>query len=144
MNFKSKFMKKIISSILIVLIFGIGLIAFAETTNAKKTVDLTCMQSAVEKRDGAIITAWDKYTASVKSALETRKSALKSAWTITEKTERISAIKTAWNNYKSSIKTTRQTWMKERKATWQTWKTDAKACAGNAEDKTTESVDNTL
>lgn len=137
-------MKKIISSILIVFIFGIGLIAFAETTNTKKTVDLTCMQIAVEKRDNAIITAWDKYTASVKSALETRKSALKSAWAITDKVQRVAAIRTAWSNYKSAIKTARKTWATEKRSAWQTWKTDAKTCKGNAEDKTTESADNTL
>jgi len=141
MNFYFKFMKKIIFFVAIASIIALPIFVLAKN-NA--TVDLTCMQNAVEKRDSAIITAWDKYSASVKSALETRKSALKSAWTITEKTERISAIKTAWNNYKSAIKTTRQTWMKERKATWQAWKTDAKTCKGNAEDKTTESVDNTL
>jgi len=133
-------MKKII--FLIILALFVALPVYALTP--KPPIDYNCMQNAVEKRDGAIITAWDKYTASVKSALEARKSALKSAWTITEKTERISAIRTAWANYKSSIKTTRQTWAKERKATWQTWKTDAKTCKGNAEDKTTESVDNTL
>ena len=134
-------MKKIIiSSILMLFCLSFYLPVLA----AAPAADLTCMQNAVDKRDSAIITAWDKYSAAAKSALEVRKAALKSAWAITDKTQRVTAIRKAWNDYKAAIKSARKAFASEKKAVWKTWKTDAKACKGNAEDKTSESVDNTL
>jgi hypothetical protein len=147
--------KLILSSILAIFIFGIiVLIASAQTDtgttgnkdlkNIIKTVDLPCMQTATQTRDTAIISAWTKLTSAVKTALTTRQSALKEAWAITDKTQRIAAIKKAWTDYKTAIKSARTTWAKDKKAAWQQFKTDAKNCRGNAEDKTSESIDNSL
>ena len=112
--------------------------------NANKAVDLTKMQAAVDTRDSAIILAWDKYTTDVKSTLETRETALKAAWALTDKTARKTAIKGAWTNYRNAIKSAREALKKAKNDAWAQWKIDSKAAKGNAEDNTSISVDNSL
>jgi hypothetical protein len=114
----------------------------ANSTN--RTVDLAKMQAAVDTRDSAIILAWDKYSTDVKSALETRKTALKAAWALTDKATRKTAIKGAWTNYRKAIKLARETFKKAKNDAWTQWRIDSKAAKGNAEDNTSMSVDNTL
>ena len=107
------------------------------------TVNLACMQTAVGKRDTAIISAFDVFYAATKQALETRKTALTSAWGITDKTQRKTALTAAWKVYKDTQKTARQTLNKARKDAWQNFYTDRKACgtSGASEDQGTESMD---
>ena len=89
---------------------------------------LACVQTAVDTRDTAIITAFDAYSASVKTALETRKTALKAAWALTTSKERKDAIKKAWKEYTSTTKTAKNTLKTSRKAAWTKFKEDFKAC----------------
>lgn len=116
----------------------------SNVSNKNKTVDLVKMQAAIDTRDTAILLAWDKYSTDVKSALEARKTALKAAWALTDKAIRKTAIKGAWTTYRSAIKSARETWRKAKKDAWIQWKIDSKAAKGNAEDNTSESVDNSL
>jgi uncharacterized protein YqgV (UPF0045/DUF77 family) len=116
----------------------------SNANNKNKTVDLTKMQAAVDTRDTSILLAWDKYSTDVKSALEARKTALRAAWALTDRTTRRTAIKGAWTTYRNAVKSARETWRKNKKAAWTQWKIDAKAAKGNAEDNTSESVDNSL
>ena len=77
-------------------------------------VVVSCIKTALEKRETAISSA---YT----TALTTRKTALLVAWDKTTKSEVKTAIANAWKSYKStknaSIKTA-----------WNTYKTDVKNC----------------
>lgn len=116
----------------------------SNANGANKTVDLSKMQAAVDARDTTIILAWDKYSADVKSALETRETALKSAWALTDKAARKTAIKEAWTNYRNAIKSAREALKKAKNDAWTQWKIDSKAAKGNAEDNTSMSVDNSL
>lgn len=111
---------------------------------APKTVDLACMQNSVDKRDTAIISSWDKFTSVVKSALETRKAALKSAWSNSDAKARREVIKKSWSDYRNTIRTARKTFNSERKAVWNKFNVERKNCGGLPEDATTESVDNQL
>lgn len=127
----------------------LALPVIADNTNsnansANKTVDLTKMQFAVDTRDTAVLLAWDKYAEDVKSALKTRRTALKAAWALTDKTTRRTAIKGAWTDYRNAVKTTRESFKKAKKDAWTQWKLDSKAAKGNAEDDTSISVDNSL
>lgn len=155
-------MKKfVIAAILSGLTLSTGVLAqTAETTTApvvltattatptvkaiERKLDLACMQTSVEKRDNAIIAAWDKFTPAIKTALETRKTALKSAWTNTDKKARREAIKKTWTDYRDAVKTTRKTFNSERKAVWKTFNVERKSCGGLPDDATTEAVDNQL
>lgn len=116
----------------------------SNANNANKTVDLAKMQVAVDTRDTAVLLAWDKYATDVKSALEARKTALKAAWALTDKTTRKTAIKGAWTSYRNAIKLARETFKKAKNSAWTQWKLDSKAAKGNAEDNTSISVDNSL
>lgn len=118
--------------------------AFAETTTGtnsslkmerSQTVDGACMSSAVDKRDTALIAAFDTFSAAVKSAYTTRKDALKAAWLITDVTQRRAALKTAWEAFRKSQKAAREAFRKSKQAAWKQFKTDAKACKGNVSDE---------
>ena len=61
----------------------------------KKTVDLVCMQAAVEKRENALIEVLDVFASSVKSALQSRRDGLKAAWAISDKKDRAVTIRKA-------------------------------------------------
>lgn len=89
---------------------------------------LGCVSTAVEKRDNAIIAAWNTFSASAKTALETRRDALKAAWLLTDKTARRAAIKKAWIDFRASTKTARTTFNKARRDSWTQYKTDLRAC----------------
>jgi len=106
-------------------------------------VNLACMQTAVGKRDTAIISAFDAFYTTTKQALETRKAAMVSAWGITDKAQRKTALTTAWKTYRDTQKAARQTLNKARKEAWQTFYTDRKACGttGASEDSGTEAMD---
>ena len=93
-------------------------------------VDLACMQTAVEKRDNAMIAALDAYHASWKAALQTRRDELKAAWGIQDKNQREDAIRAAWRKFRESKKSARDTFRTARKNAWKTFKTDARACRG--------------
>lgn len=118
---------------------------FAQTTNtsAKPSVDIVCVQTAIDNRDIAILGAADAYTTAWKSALETRRTALKDAWNNTDKNLRRSAIQTVWNQFKQSMTNTKTDFKNTRTATWQKFYSDRKTCNPNAafDDRTTSGVD---
>ncbi len=94
----------------------------------RATLDLTCMKSAVEKRENAIIAAWDKFSGAVKSALEMRKSELLAAWDIQDKTQRRAAIQAAWTKFRTSRISATQTLRQERLESWKQFRIDRAAC----------------
>lgn len=122
--------KKIIILSVVSLCVLVGALAVsAKTTNsASKQMDLSCMKTAVEKRETAMQSAFDKFSSSIKSALQSRKSALSAAWSITDKKERNTAIKTAWANFKTSKKSTVETFRTERLAAWKQFVKNRKEC----------------
>ncbi|MDO8601298.1 MAG: hypothetical protein Q7R46_01300 [bacterium] len=98
------------------------------TKNTPKITDIACVQTAVDKRETAIASAWNSLNSSINSALSARKDALKTAWTIPDANQRKTAIKTAWKNFKSADKAARTAFKRAQKAAWTQFKTDAKAC----------------
>lgn len=133
--------KKIINAIVAISFLAIAGTAFftakaedssASTKNNAKTVDLACAQTAVEKRENAVASAWSSLNSSITATLATRKDALKIAWAITDANQRRTAIKTAWTNSKSADKTARTAFRKAQKAAWTQFKTDAKSCRATA------------
>lgn len=92
--------------------------------------DPACIQAAIEKRDSAIIGAFDKFYASVKGALEARKTALKDAWAKTDKKERLGALEKARIAWRSAFKDARASLTKDKKAAWNQYKVARKDCKG--------------
>jgi len=146
-------------TLIAVSLFATALPVFAQTTSSTpapsstpipshspmpKPIDLACMQTAIGKRDGAIISALDAYYNAAKSALTTRQSALQAAWGMTDKKTRTSAQRKAWSDYRASIKTARKTFQNARTSAWKGFATDAKACRGTTEEFGSQTTDEQL
>lgn len=99
-------------------------------TSTPPIMDLACMQTAVDKRDTAIIAAFSNFTSTTTSALGMRKQNLVEAWKLTDKKARRDAIKRAWNFYTTSVKIARRAFNASRKAAWKQFYTDRKSCKG--------------
>ncbi len=118
-----------------IVVFGGVSFVFADeqttTTPPKKTTtafDPACIQSAIETRDTAIIAAFDKFHAAAKSALETRKTALKEAWAKPTWQERKTAVKAAWAAYSKALKEARTTFKQEKKDAWKQFHSNRVNC----------------
>lgn len=98
------------------------------TKPAPKPFDPVCIQNAIEKRDTAVIAAFDKFSSTIKSALGVRKDALKAAWAKPTAKERRAAVKAAWDAYKKSTREAVAAAKKERKAAWDQFRKDRIAC----------------
>lgn len=103
-------------------------LALTPTPVPPKTVNVVCIQAAIDKRDTAVTSAYDTLHTSIVAALNTRKEALKNAWTKTDRIERRTALKNAWAIYHTSRRSAQQAWRASRRSAWQTFRTEAKSC----------------
>jgi len=108
------------------LVFAVG--TTTPAANQAVVFNPTCIQNAVEKRDTAIIAAWDKFSLAAKTALETRKTALKEAWAKGSAKERRVAVKAAWTAYSKAIRDARNIFKKEKKDAWTQFHKDRVFC----------------
>lgn len=113
---------------------------------ATSTLDVICIQKVVDTRDSAIITAADGYYTSTKSALETRRDALKNAWAISKVKERKVAIKKAWADFTKAQKEAKRKLQKAKSAAWKQYRADRKGCGKQAisDDSAGEGADSQL
>lgn len=100
-----------------------------------RTVDLACVQTAVEKRDNAIISAVDTYASAVKTVLQTRRDALKAAWSIADKKQRRSALRAAWDAFQGTSKNVTKGLRSAKRDAWMQFNKDQRLCNGNAGDE---------
>lgn len=98
------------------------------TSTPSRIIDLVCMQTAVGKRDNAVISAVGKFSASSTAALTARRDALKTAWTKTDKKERKDALKTAWKTYLLEARRARKDLNRAKYDAWRQYNLDRKAC----------------
>ena len=92
------------------------------------TVQLSCVSTAVEVRENAIIAAHDAFAVSIKSALTVRRDALKAAWNIADKATRETARKSAWTTFRTSSQAAHTAMRAARVAAWTTFNTSATVC----------------
>jgi len=97
-----------------------------------KNVDIACMKTAVEKRENALLSAYDVYAGKLKTARETRKTDLLAAWSIQDPKERQTAVKSAWDKFRQSVKTATIEWNQSKKTIWIQFAQDAKSCKASA------------
>lgn len=95
-------------------------------------VALECIGNAVGTREESIMSAQETFSASIKTALQTRKDALRSAWNNTNAKERKTAVKSVWNNFKTGSKTAVNALKDSRKSAWSAFETARKNCKGGA------------
>ncbi len=111
---------------------------FAETTTPevgatpvtppKATLDIACVQAAVDVREGAIDTAFSTFSSSVSAALSARKTALHDAWGMTDSAARRAARNKAWTDYRAGNKAAFAALRTDRKAAWTAFASASKAC----------------
>ncbi len=89
-----------------------------------------CVGAAVDNRETALMTALVAYTAAVKTALQTRKDALKAAWTLTDAKAIKAAVKAAWTKFKQDHKIALEAKRKAVKLAWTTFEAERKVCGG--------------
>ena len=93
-----------------------------------KTVDIACVQKAVDTRESAIDTAFGTFSTSISAALTARKSALHAAWGLTDAKERRAARKKAWSDFRSASRAAHKVLKDARHNSWSAFEKAAKAC----------------
>jgi hypothetical protein len=104
-----------------------------KSTKPEVTLNVSCIQNAIEKRDSAVIAAHSVYNTSIVNALTARKDALKAAWAKTTRKERAEARNAAWTTFRTSHKSAHSALRTVRVASWNTYNTDMKACGVDKE-----------
>jgi hypothetical protein len=129
MTSKTTFSKtnlSVATALLAVLAFSLPFATHAATAKVKKTVDKTCIQTAVGVREEAIIEAFETYYTSLTEALTDRKTALNEAWGMEEGGNRKAAIKDVWTDWKSDKKAAHAELKSDKKAAWEKFKSTVK------------------
>lgn len=100
----------------------------ATSTKDRKKAKLnqTCMQTAVDTREAAILKAFKDSNTRTVDALTIRGTALHDAWGLTDQKARNTAIKNAWSTWKSAKKADNKSLANDRKSAWTTFKATAK------------------
>ena len=94
----------------------------------KETLNISCVQVAVDAREGTIDQAFATYSGKMTTALTARKTALHNAWGITDATARKSARDAAWTAYKTAAKAAHTELKTTKQKAWSDFKTASKAC----------------
>lgn len=105
--------------------------AFAQGTTTPTppaTVDLICMQKAVETHENASITASTTFSTNLKKLQETKRDALKAAWTLADQQKREEAVRTAMKNFMEGMKLENQAMKKAEKDSNKQFREDSKKC----------------
>ena len=130
-------MKRLLALPVIWLILGTVAIATEIRTNdplpARQQLSgviLSCVATALDTRDTAVIAAVTAFQNGNLAALNTRKTALLAAWTKTTKSELKSAISAAWKIYQASMKDLKKVNDTAKKSAWSVFVAAVKVCKG--------------
>lgn len=113
------------------------------TTGGSSRVNLSCVITALDKREAAIQSAASTHASAVQTALQNRKSALDSAWSNTDRKSRRVAIRAAWRDFQTAVRKTRSDYRTAARAAWNAFYPDRKSCGRGAasDDPATHAVD---
>ena len=98
----------------------------------KPEINVGCLQNAIDKRDTAIISSWDVFSPVIKTALETRKSALKDAVVKPTLKEKRMAVRAAWDAFRKTTRDARKKLQESRRVAWKQFRTNARLCGPQA------------
>jgi hypothetical protein len=121
-------------TLLTIALLASPLFASAQTTTATSTTAVTsqtkivCAQTAVEKRDAAIIAGHNNFNTAIVSALTARKDSVKAAFALTDKTAIKEARKNSNATFSASVKNSHSAMRTLRINSWNTFKSDMKIC----------------
>ena len=121
-------------TLLTIALLASPLFTSAQTTVATSTAatltqtKIVCAQTAVEKRDVAIIAGHNNFNTAITTALTARKDAVKSAFALKEKNAVKEARKTYNNTFSTSIKKAHTDMRTVRVNAWNAFKNEMKIC----------------
>lgn len=125
-------MKKISITLATLSLIAVPLLASAQlnatTTGNMPARNVICIQSAIEKRETALIAGHNSFNTSIVSALTVRKDGLKSAYALTEKGATKTAKKAVWSKFKTDGKAAHDSMRSVRKGSWNTFNADMRVC----------------
>lgn len=120
-------------------------LSFSASAFAAETINVSCIQGAIETRESSIMSALDTYNVAIKNALIVRKDALKAAWAITNKDQRRDAIKAARSAMETAAKDAMKTKRDANKTAAGVFKTTMKnTCRQSNTDSASEGSDGQL
>lgn len=103
---------------------GLGRTLGMRFWNASTSASTTaCVQEAVDTRESALGTAWTAYNTAVTAALLARHEALFDAWEISAAADRNTALKSAWKTWGTANKEVHKTFKTARNTAWKTYRT---------------------
>lgn len=137
-------MKKISITLAVASLIAVPLLASAQaiatsTTSSMPARNVVCIQSAIEKRETALIAGHNTFNTSIVNALTARKDGLKSAYALTDKGATKTAKRAVWSKFKVDGKAAHDSMRSVRKASWSAFNTDMRAC-GVTHDETPHAV----
>lgn len=110
-----------------------------------RALDMTCMQTAVDVRETALMSALEAFQSQMISAMEKRKTAFSSVWTGTEISSNRSRYSATWSTWKKEHKVARDTLRRDREAAWKTFRTTAtESCKAKLPKEESASQEGTL
>lgn len=110
------------------LLSGLIGLSIAAPAFAATTYNVQCVQTAIEKRESSYVVALDGYYATTRSAMITRKDALKNAMALSDSLQRKTAIKTATKNFSTTLKNARKIHRDLEKQANKLYKAESKVC----------------
>ena len=103
--------------------------AEAATTRTKtKKANPTCVATAIDKREAALVKGYETSRNSIIAAFKVRATALKDSWKQPEAKNRQGGVKRAWETFRESRKAARGAWAEAHKAAWAEFYTEVRAC----------------
>jgi|GEM_PF-5131984 len=113
-------------------LYGVRITAKAGSSTTLTAEAKACLKTALTKKDSAIITAFDTYTASAKLAMQTRMTAISTALDISNNAERVKAMNSAIQAHKKARDEANRLHRSSVKQASETYRTELKACRVSA------------
>jgi len=90
--------------------------------------NVACLQTAIEKRDNAMIATLTIYNGAIIPAISARADALKSAWGLANQNSRSAAIKKAWSDFLALEKASLKALKADKRVAWSQFRKDKAVC----------------
>jgi hypothetical protein len=107
----------------------------ASSSNATSTLNVACINPAVDKRENALIAGHDTMNTGVKAALTARGTSLKAAYALDTQAKRKQARNASWEQFRTSVQAAHTAMRAVRSSAWNTFNADMKACGVSQSEK---------
>ncbi len=87
-----------------------------------------CIVTAVDARENALMASQTAFSTATISAINTRKDALRTAWLIESRTDRIAARAAVWKKFRENQNAARRAYDTANKTAWSNFRTAEKNC----------------